>query len=102
MRKDFHKLLEEDKDLKKLLGTAKEAKDNLQVQKLREELLGLLLHLVETVLVSTKSTSTKISKGTLEARLAAIMGPSIAVDKANQLTVVDSFLAEKGSKKVIK
>jgi hypothetical protein len=56
------------------------------------------------VLVSTKTTQNKISKDTLEKRLAAIINPSVGGDKAltDQLTVVDSFLAEKGSKKVLK
>ena len=32
------------------------AKDNVHIENLRQELLGTLLHLLETVLISTKST----------------------------------------------
>lgn len=60
IRGDFYALIDEDADLRELLGSAKEVQDHPQIRRLREELLSQLLQLVETVLVSTKSTQSLI------------------------------------------
>lgn len=104
IRSDFHALIEEDKDLRRLLGSSKMAQDNLQIRNLREELLGQLLQLVETVLVSTKSTQSLITKDVLEARLAALVEPSSqgSTSISENLSVIDGYLAVQGSKDVLR
>lgn len=59
---------------------------------------------METVLISTKSTQSFIKQDVLETRLAALVQPSSTsgISRSEQLSVVDSYLAERGSKDVLK
>ena len=104
IRKDFFSLIEQDSDLNSLLGSKELAESNTQIRHLREELLGQLLQLVETALISSSSTQSLITQEVLEQRLADLVSPSKSPGSkpAEGLSFVDSFLAERGNKEVLK
>lgn len=74
VRRDFQKLVDQDSDLTKVFGTVSAAKDNSLVASLRDDLLGELLQLVETVLLESQDGRAPMQRQLLERRLAESLG----------------------------
>lgn len=104
-RQDFRDLIDEDKELSSLLGSKTGAAKNNLVALLRDDLSAQLLQLVETVLMNspTGAHASSASREVLEKRLAQARAPWNAERSATEsLGVIDDFLAERGSKEVLK
>jgi len=90
-------MIDSDNDLSKLFG--KSNVKNVEIKKFRQDMLDELLQLVETALLDESD----MSKDALEKRLAQITNPSnIEKDNTASLNLIDSYLADKNGKTVLK
>jgi hypothetical protein len=90
-------MIDDDLDLSKLFG--KSTVKNTHIQDFRKDMLGELYQLVETALLG----ETEMTMDALEKRLAQIVDPTnIRQDKTAPLKMIDSYLADKNGKRVLK
>lgn len=90
-------MIDGDKELSKLFG--KSNIKNVEIKKFRQDMLNELLQLVETSLLEESN----MGKYALEKRLAQIINPAnINKDNSASLNLIDSYLADKNSKLVLK
>jgi hypothetical protein len=108
IKRFINRLLEQDRDIAKLIPSNEASEKNPMIHRFREEVLSEMYQLIEFVLVNNSSRSKRAGsalppKHLLQERLASLTNPQNTQQKnVTNLRVLDAYLNEQNSEALIK